>query len=176
MVETYDPKTGPKLWDTAIERIKTMVLSGKALSAGASGGKDSTAVTILLLEALRQLVEEGHQNLPTCFVMNSNTRRENPMIAGYCEEYLTKVSIFARKNGLPLEVHQVEPPLTARFSWTCIARGKLPRFPGQSRDCAVSEKINPMKNLVKALEKEHGNEIIALVGSRVVVTSIQLWC
>lgn len=155
-----------ELSNRVISRLKSIILSGKSASCGFSGGKDSTAVVILMLESLRQLVEEGHDHLPKCYILNSNTRRENPLIDSYAEHTLSMISVFSAKHSLPVSVHQVQPSLTGRFTYYCLGRGKLPRFAGQTSDCAVNEKITPQQKLVKQLERENTHEIITLLGTR----------
>lgn len=163
MEHTWD---NTQFWEPTINKIQSLLLSNQALSVGFSGGKDSTCVLVVFLEAIKRLVESGHTNLPTCYVLNANTRREMPLIASYAEYVLVQLQIYCASNKLPVEVHQVEPDLTGRFTWYCLARGKLPRYAGQSSDCAVMEKINPQQNLVKRLQQENGIEIVALVGTR----------
>lgn len=163
-MEMHDESS--KFWEEPITKLQTLLLSGHSLSVSWSGGKDSTCVLILFIEAMRRLVAEGHTNLPNCTVINSNTRREMPMMDVYAEEAMVLISVYCARNNLPIEVHRVEPSLSGRFIWTCVGRGKLPRYPGMSRDCAMDEKIKPQQNLVKELERQQGRPFIALVGSR----------
>ncbi len=123
--------TGEKpVWEESVERLMNLLKSGYSLSVGFSGGKDSTCVLIIFLEALRRVVAEGVSNIPTCYVLNSNTKREMPLVDSYAEWSLTQIRVYAAKNNLPVEVHQVKPSLTGSFNYYCIGRGKLPRFPG----------------------------------------------
>lgn len=156
----------PPPWEESVERLISLLKSGYSLSVGFSGGKDSTCVLIIFLEALRRLVEEGHSDIPKCYVLNSNTKREMPLIDSYAEWSLTQITIYCARHNLNVEVHQVKPSLTGSFNYYCIGRGKLPRFPGQSRDCAISEKIIPQQKLIKKIESESNREIITLLGSR----------
>ncbi|EJE4724707.1 hypothetical protein ASL83_003475 [Vibrio parahaemolyticus] len=154
------------VWEVSVNRLINLLKSGYSLSVGFSGGKDSSCVLIIFLEALRRLVAEGHPNIPKCYVLNSNTKREMPLIDSYSEWSLTQISIYCARHNLPVEVHQVKPSLTGSFNYYCIGRGKLPRFPGQTRDCAIGEKIQPQQKLVKRLEAENDSEIITLLGTR----------
>ncbi len=154
------------VWEESVERLMNLLKSGYSLSVGFSGGKDSTCVLIIFLEALRRVVAEGVANIPTCYVLNSNTKREMPLVDSYAEWSLTQIRVYAAKNNLPVEVHQVKPSLTGSFNYYCIGRGKLPRFPGQTRDCAIGEKIQPQQKLVKKIESESNCEIITLLGTR----------
>ncbi|MEZ8028580.1 hypothetical protein [Enterovibrio norvegicus] len=162
-VHQYQPEP---FWEETIENIQSLILNNYSISIGWSGGKDSTCVLILFLEAMRRLVVAGHSNLPKCIVLNSDTRREMPLIASYAEYSITQIEIYCAKNKLPVSVHQVQPSLSSRFMWTTIGRGKMPRFAGMSRDCSVDEKITPQQRLVKRLEKENQVEYITLLGTR----------
>lgn len=156
-----------RFWEHPIQNIQALLLSGNSLSVSYSGGKDSTCILILFLEAMRRLKSDGHPNIPRCVVLNSNTRREMPLIEQYTELSLTQIQMYCSKHRLPIDVHQVQPSLSGRFSWYCIGRGKLPRYVGMSHDCAVNEKIQPMQRFVKKLEAELNVEFISLIGSRV---------
>lgn len=153
-------------WEKPIAHIQSLLLTGNSCSVGFSGGKDSSCVLILFLEAVKRLVEDGHQNIPTSVVLHSNTRRDMPLIASYAEWSLTQIEVYCAIHKLPVQVHQVEPSISGRFTWSCLGRGKLPRWPGASRDCAIDEKINPQKKLVTKLERELGTTFVALLGSR----------
>ncbi|HAS8195745.1 TPA: hypothetical protein I7682_17845 [Vibrio vulnificus] len=153
-------------YEKAIERLQTLMRSGFSLYASYSGGKDSTCCVILLLEAIKRLINDG-EHVPQCYISNTNTRREMPQIHQYLEGVMTKMTQYAVKNGLPVEVMTVEPPLTSRFTWTTVGRGKLPRYVGaKSRDCAIDEKIRPSNSMVKRIESQASGKVIALVGSR----------
>ncbi|MEZ8733835.1 hypothetical protein [Vibrio sp. 10N.239.312.D08] len=165
-IVAVDSLENKPVWEESVERLINLLKSGYSLSVGFSGGKDSTCVLIIFLEAMRRVIAEGSTSVPKCYVLNSNTKREMPLIDSYAEWSLTQITIFAAKNNLPVEVHQVKPSLTGSFNYYCIGRGKLPRFPGQSRDCAISEKIQPQQKLVKKIEAENNCEIITLLGTR----------
>lgn len=165
-IVAVDSVENKPVWEESVERLINLLKSGYSLSIGFSGGKDSTCVLIIFLEAMRRVIAEGHPNIPKCYVLNSNTKREMPLIDSYAEWSLTQIQIFAAKNNLPVEVHQVKPSLTGSFNYYCIGRGKLPRFPGQTRDCAIGEKIQPQQKLVKKIEAESNCEIITLLGTR----------
>ncbi|MFC5079652.1 hypothetical protein VTH8203_00827 [Vibrio thalassae] len=157
--------TSEEKMELAISRLKNLLRSKYSISSSYSGGKDSTVCVILMLEAMRQLKQEG-EYVPNCYIMNSNTRRDMPMMNIYLEESLSNIRVFCAKHDLPVEVVQVEPSIAGRWTWTCLGRGKLPRYPGQSVDCSVDEKITPMQRQTKLIEDENIHEIITLVGTR----------
>lgn len=149
-----------------INRLKNLLRSGYSLSCSCSFGKDSTCVLILLLQAIKEMVEDG-EHVPQCFLLTVDTRREMPQMSQYVLGAVANLQVFVARNRLPLEVIEVQPPISGRFTWTTLGRGKLPRYVGMSRDCAVDEKINPSQKILKQLEKQTSGKVIALVGSRV---------
>ncbi|EGR5063497.1 hypothetical protein C1E47_15765 [Vibrio cholerae] len=154
-----------KIIDDAIAKIQTLLRSGYSLSIGYSGGKDSTCVLVLTIEAVRRMLDAG-EYVPQCYVTTSNTRREMPEMEQYMLDKLVALSIFIARNNLPFEILEVEPSLSGRFTWTCIGRGKLPRYVGQSRDCARDEKIVPQQKAIRKIQKDSGGNVVMLVGSR----------
>jgi 3'-phosphoadenosine 5'-phosphosulfate sulfotransferase (PAPS reductase)/FAD synthetase len=151
--------------DNALENIKALLKSGHHLSVGYSAGKDSSCVLILLLEAIRQLLEE-RVHVPHCYVMNSNTRMEMPQMDYYVMGQLMQLRNYIAKHNLPVSVEEVEPSLSGRFTWTVIGRGKLPRYVGQSRDCFRDMKIVPQQRLIRQLKAESNGDYISMEGVR----------
>ncbi len=152
--------------EDAIKKIQSLLQSGKSLCCSFSGGKDSTCVLILFFEAIRRLVEAG-ESVPPCYITNSNTRREMPSMNNYLMGVINNITMHIARHKLPVEFIEVEPSLSGRFAWTCLGRGKLPRYEGMSRDCARDEKIAPQQRQLKMIERECGGVVISLLGSRI---------
>lgn len=152
--------------EAAISRLDLWLSEGRPLCVALSWGKDSTAVLVLLLEAMRRRKDKG-QSLPCCYAITSDTTIENPALAGYFEMMGGELERYCIRAGLPLEYRQVTPPLSATFSYVTVGRGKLPRYPGMSRDCSVDWKIQPINKAKRAIEQETGQPIITLVGTRI---------
>jgi 3'-phosphoadenosine 5'-phosphosulfate sulfotransferase (PAPS reductase)/FAD synthetase len=156
--------------ENAISKIQSLLRSGISLSVGWSGGKDSTCVLILLVESIRRLLAEGVV-VPKCWVTNANTRREMPAMDNYIAGMMLELEVFLAKARprIDIEVVEVTPGVTGRFTWTTIGRGKLPSYPGMGRDCAVDEKIRPQQRMMKSIKREaaySGTEIVQMLGVR----------
>lgn len=152
--------------EAAISRLDSWLGESRPLCVALSWGKDSTAVLILLLEAMRRRQEAG-LSLPHCYAITSDTTIENPALAEYFEFMGGELERHCQRQGLPLEYRQVTPPLAATFAYVTIGRGKLPRYPGMSRDCSVDWKIQPINKAKRIIELETGQPIITLVGTRI---------
>lgn len=151
--------------EIVIGYITELLLQGFGLSASMSGGKDSTAVVILMLEAIKRLKEKGAA-VRRCYILNSNTLIDMPALDDYLIDVFSNIEMFVAKHGLDVCIERVIPPCSGRFTWITLGRGKLPSFPGGSRDCAIDMKIKPMQSRITQIEKEAGGRIISLVGSR----------
>ncbi|WP_421295764.1 phosphoadenosine phosphosulfate reductase family protein [Aeromonas sp. 604534] len=151
--------------DSAVNPMVEWLKRGRGLCCSLSWGKDSTAVLVLMLEAMKRAKEAG-VTLPKCFAITSDTTIENPALDAYFEHMAGELEMFCAREGLPMEYHQVSPPLSATFHYVTVGRGKLPRYPGMSRDCSVDWKIEPIIKAKKALAKEAGHQVISLVGTR----------
>lgn len=152
-------------YEQVIENLQCLLRAGNSLSVGWSGGKDSTVCLILTIEAIARMNASG-EHVPRCYVQSVNTKIEMPAMEQYLAGALVNLEVFVARTGLPIEVIEIVPPLSGRFTWTTLGRGKLPRYPGQSRDCARDMKINPQRKVVKRIQKETGDNVIAIIGSR----------
>lgn len=153
------------LIDEAVEPLIEWLRLGYSLCISLSWGKDSTAVLVLTLEAMKRAKAAGI-DVPQCFAITSDTTIENPALGIFFEVMSGELERFCVLNSLPLEYIRVEPPLSASFFYVTVGRGKLPRYPGMSRDCSQDWKINPIIKAKKELAKQHGKPIISLVGTR----------
>ncbi|HCE4694563.1 TPA: hypothetical protein NGU23_004170 [Vibrio parahaemolyticus] len=158
--------------EIAIDKIQSLLRSGFHLSCGWSGGKDSSCVLILLLESIKRMKAQG-EFVPKCYVSNANTRREMPAIDNYIAGVINSLYTFIAKEDLDVELLEIEPPLSGRFMWTTIGRGKLPRWVGMGRDCATDEKIRPQQRVMKQIERECAGKVISLVGTRTEESSMR---
>ena len=154
--------------ETVIGRIEGLLEQGYSLCSATSFGKDSSAVLVLMLEAMRRFQEKGGE-LPECFVSHSNTQIENPAMDSYTGEMIQSLEAFIDEHQLPLQVVLAEPSLTSSFFYTTIGRGKLPRFvDSKSRQCSVDWKVRPQEKALKSIRKQVGQhqDLVMLVGSR----------
>ncbi|WP_063664249.1 phosphoadenosine phosphosulfate reductase family protein [Aliivibrio fischeri] len=153
------------LVEETIKNIQSLLRNGYSCSVSFSGGKDSSAVLVLFLEAVKRMIL-NNEPVPHCYITNSNTRREMPSIDNYLMGVLSQLSVYIAQNNLPITIVEVEPSLSGRFTWTTLGRGKLPRYEGQTHDCAIQEKIVPQQRAMKEMERATGGKIVALLGSR----------
>ncbi|GAA4493657.1 phosphoadenosine phosphosulfate reductase family protein [Pseudaeromonas paramecii] len=153
------------LIDEAVMPLIEWLRDGYSLCISLSWGKDSTAVLILALEAIRQAKQQGI-TVPQCFAITSDTTVENPALEVFFETMAGELERYCAVNQIPVQYIKVEPPMTASFFYVTVGRGKLPRYPGMSRDCSQDWKIHPIIRQKKALAGTEANKIISLVGTR----------
>ena len=134
---------------------------------GFSGGKDSTVLLTLDWIALKRIRED----FPTPFqlkrpvhVVCNDTMVENPIIASYVEEVLTKIETAAREQNLPIFVKKTTPKLEESFWVNVIGRG-YPVPNNTFRWCTDRLKIRPTSSFLLDQIDEKG-EAIVLLGTR----------
>ncbi|MBY5980541.1 DNA phosphorothioation system sulfurtransferase DndC [Ferrimonas balearica] len=129
---------------------------------GYSGGKDSTAVVILVYLALLAL-EESKRTKPV-YVVASDTLVETPLVVDHVNKSLDAIGNQAKRDGLPLTTHKVMPKPHQTF-WSCLL-GKGYPAPTQSfRWCTERMKIDPVSDFIKDKISRH-EEVIVVLGSR----------
>lgn len=182
----FPPKDPRKVFATVPEHIASMpvdpdnVFTAKAKTVATlkwlvsqsrvqvafSGGKDSSAVMICMLEALKQNKAEGVKSYPIR-VLNSETNMENPEIIANMNRDLAKIHEYAQANGLDVEVIQVKPDLTDTFQVAIVGGRVLHTFPNKGAQCSDTWKVKPMNKLREAWAKEIGDEpIVTVTGIR----------
>lgn len=134
---------------------------------GFSGGKDSTVLLTLVWMALLRIREE----MPNPFqlrrpvhVVCNDTMVENPIIASYVEDVLSKIGIAAREQNLPIFVKKTTPKLEETFWINVIGKG-YPVPNNTFRWCTDRLKIGPTSNFLLEQLDEKG-EAIVLLGTR----------
>ncbi|MFL9886851.1 hypothetical protein PQR66_27680 [Paraburkholderia agricolaris] len=162
--------------EAAIAAMVSLILSGHSLCGTASGGKDSGCTTILLLEAIRRVADEG-QPQADHFIMSANTMIENPSLLSHLDLMLAEIQDHADAEGLPVTVHVATPSLAAQFVVSTIGRGTLVRTPENGvrkgkriRACAADWKVEPQNRLRAKLQHDvvasGDREIITVLGNR----------
>jgi len=153
-----------------IEWLISLLEKGHPLSISYSAGKDSSAVVVLALEAIRRCVERG-DNIPQCYITHSNTLIENPAMGVYADSMLESLCKFSKKNKLPVEVIKVTPSMSSSFVYATIGRGKLPRFVNSAhRECSIDLKVRPqqkaLKRVLKNASHNSSRPVVVLTGLR----------
>ncbi|ANJ76482.1 hypothetical protein PQH03_28670 [Ralstonia insidiosa] len=162
--------------EAVIVILMDKIAAGHGLQVGYSGGKDSTCVAILMLEAVRRSCLAGVQQARH-YIATSNTTIENPSISNHLHIALEEFRAFCEENDLDVGVHIAEPSLAAQFVVSTVGRGTLLRTPENGvrdgkviRACADDWKVKPLGRLRALLEKEAVaagfRETIVLLGTR----------
>lgn len=120
-------------------------------AVGWSGGKDSSCVGGLVVQALMSLPPEKRWR-EVHFVM-SDTIMENPQLDIYMEEQREQLSKFAAKHNLPIHVQQVKRPEDHSYFYLVIGRGyPLPQKNGGARWCTDRLKLKPQAKYLKDID------------------------
>lgn len=145
------------------KRIQEIYLGDKRpWVIGYSGGKDSTAVTQLVFNALSEL--ESSQRLKPVYVISTDTLVETPLILDYISDTLEKISKEAQRREIPLTVHKLTPEIQDSFWVTLIGKGyPCPRQ--KFRWCTDRLKIKPANKFIHEKISQFG-EVIVLLGVR----------
>ena len=158
--------------EAAIASITRVIQQGHCAVSLLSGGKDSSVVTVLALEAIRRLKVQGYL-LATHFVSSSSTGLENPELEHNLLEMHAAIEAFVARHDLPVQVKMVYPALPKTFQVSTIGRGTLPRFVENGtkhRSCSVDWKVLPQQRLAtdlraRSLADGH-RETVSLLGTR----------
>jgi DNA sulfur modification protein DndC len=127
---------------------------------GWSGGKDSTVLLNLTLQAIKMLPEE-QQKKRTLYVVMSNTMMENPILDEYAHIQVNLLKQYVKQNNLPVEVDMVMRKDAQSFFYLVIGKGyPLPKNTS-TRWCTHKLKIEPINNFLS-----DKNICLMFVGSR----------
>ena len=130
---------------------------------GFSGGKDSTAVTRLVFEALAALSPE--QRSKPVFVVSSDTLVETPLVVNLIRDALDSMRKAAEEQGLPLEVAQPVTPHVDQTFWVSLIGKGYPAPTKQFRWCTERMKIDPVSEFITDKVAAYG-EVVVVLGSR----------
>ena len=89
---------------------------------GLSGGKDSTALTMYLLETMEQLpppIRNQKKVIITCV----NTLVEAPPVIDHVHTFIERLRLYIQDRGLPVEVVMLVPEFEQTFWSNVIGRG-----------------------------------------------------
>jgi DNA sulfur modification protein DndC len=130
---------------------------------GYSGGKDSTAVTRLVFEALASLSPE--QRTKPVFVVSSDTLVETPLVVDLIRQTLDQMRHAARDQGLPIEVAEPVTPKVSETFWVNLIGKGYPAPTRQFRWCTERMKIDPVSEFITDKVAQYG-EVVVVLGSR----------
>lgn len=149
----------------AITAILNIFKRGQAVSVSFSGGKDSSVLMHLTIQAALQAKELGLS--PYVAVLSSDTGVENPEVSMLLRREHTKISRTLQAAGIAHEVLLTQPSLATSWAVRILGGTKLPSFPGNSHDCSVDYKVAPIASARKGLFKKLGaHNVVTLIGTR----------
>ena len=158
--------------EATVEAIKKVLLAGKHLVVATSFGKDSSMLLMLAIRALEEVIAI-HGKSPTVYVINSNTKIENPKLDVFSRQEARKVRAYARDRGLPLEMRIASPSVSGNYLVNIIGGRLLASTPDNGRACTTELKIRPINRLKKRIARELGlkgserrDGIVTLIGKR----------
>jgi len=114
---------------------------------GLSGGKDSTAVTMHLIETLESLPPHIRRK-KTCYVTCVNTLVEAPPVIDHVHRFIEELRDYAKNRELPIEVVELVPEVEQTFWVNLIGRG-YPTPVREFRWCTDRMKIRPQTKFIK---------------------------
>lgn len=128
-----------------------------------SGGKDSTALLMLVWEAIAQL-NQIEQKARQVYVICNNTLVENPRVLQFVNKQLDAIQQKSLELGMPFKVDQTTPQLENSFWVNLIGKG-YPAPNNMFRWCTERLKISPTTQYIKDKISDYGEAII-LIGTR----------
>ncbi len=133
---------------------------------GLSGGKDSTAVTMHMLETLESLPPPIRRR-KKCYVTCVNTLVEAPPVIDHVHKFIDELRKYVRDRELPVEVVELSPEVDQTFWVNLIGRG-YPTPVREFRWCTDRMKIRPQQRFIEENEETFGSPPIVhfLLGTR----------
>lgn len=155
----------------ALAAITLILRANRKLIIAYSGGKDSTAVLLMALNAARALSAEG-VTFPPILITHGDTGIENPTVVSLVRRELGKACAFGRQHGFEVQAEIAKPLLNDTWAVAVLGGRKLPTFANSTtRDCTVMFKIAPMERLRNRILREEkaqwrGGPPVTLIGTR----------
>ena len=146
--------------DRVVADVAELYLSdGAPWVVGYSGGKDSTAALTLVWLALRKIPFE--QRTKPVHVITTDTLVENPVVAAWVNNSLTRIREAADPEGLPIEPHRLLPDISDTFWVNLIGRG-YPAPRNKFRWCTERLKIKPSNSFITRVVRQNGEAVLVL--------------
>ena len=133
---------------------------------GLSGGKDSTALTMYLLETMEQL-PPPIRNQKRVFITCVNTLVEAPPVIDHVHKFIERLQLYIEDRGLPVEVVELTPDPEQTFWSNLIGRG-YPTPVREFRWCTDRMKIRPATTFIEERAEIFGDPPVVhfLLGTR----------
>ncbi|MHB1704741.1 MAG: phosphoadenosine phosphosulfate reductase domain-containing protein [Acidithiobacillus sp.] len=143
------------------------VLRHRQVSVAWSGGKDSSVILGLTIQAAQSLLADGVVLNAPILITHGDTLVENPEIRAYADGEIARLHDYAERHAIPLQVHVAQPNLTESWQLRVIGGRALPSFPGANHDCTTDLKIKPMHRLRKRLsDRREPSSMVTVIGTR----------
>ncbi|TRX56696.1 DNA phosphorothioation system sulfurtransferase DndC [Thalassomonas sp. M1454] len=153
---------GSHLSDFVAETQRAYLADNRPWVIGYSGGKDSSAVMVLVYIALLGLDKEERSK--PIYVVASDTLVETPVVVDHVNNSLKAIQTGAERDGLPITAHKVTPKTKETFWSNLLGKG----YPAPTRSfrwCTERMKIDPVSTFIKDKVSQH-DEVIVVLGSR----------
>ena len=133
---------------------------------GLSGGKDSTALTMFLLETMEQLPPPV-RNQKRVYITCVNTLVEAPPVIEHVHKFIERLHLYIEDRGLPVEVVELTPDPEQTFWSNVIGRG-YPTPVREFRWCTDRMKIRPAVKFIDERMEIFGDPPVVhfLLGTR----------
>lgn len=130
---------------------------------GYSGGKDSSLLVSLVIEAVSRLPEKDRTK--KIFIVTSDTGVENPIVKRYMHTSSEKINEFSKAHHANIQADIIYPDVAQSFWSLVIGLGYPTPEPPGFRWCTERLKIMPMNKYTNAIIQKYG-EVILLLGVR----------
>jgi DNA sulfur modification protein DndC len=153
-----------KMIDDIVAGIRALYLADqRPWVVGYSGGKDSTLLVSLVIDAVAG-IEEASRDKEVAVVC-TDTRVEIPAVAERVTAELQLMRNHAERERLRISTHLLSPKIEQSFWVNIIGRGYPP--PNRSfRWCTQRMKIDPVSEFIRARLGTTWGEAIILLGAR----------
>lgn len=126
---------------------------------GSSQGKDSSTVTLIVIEAFRQAIAEKTIEPNRPLIMTTvNTKGEAIAMNFYVHYARKRIIDYCKKHAINLRYDIVSPSLNNEFFVRYAGAQKLPATPGRNGDCSIILKLNPNQRFIKSIVNEFDND------------------
>ncbi len=146
------------------QEIRELYLNDdRVLLVGFSGGKDSSLVLAITLEALTELpIESLHK---TVYVLYSDTLMELLPVQEHTYSVLDSTEKFSKKNNLPIKVIHAKPKLEDTM-WSMMIGKGIRASSTDNRWCTTRLKTDVQQRILKETFNTEDFSTISIVGSR----------
>lgn len=118
-----------------------------------SGGKDSTLVSVIIVELLSRKVLPASVQVE---IIYGDTLIEIPPMGTFADKFLNEIRARAEKEKLSIQVHKAIPPVWHRYWFLILGKGYPPPH-NRFRWCTDRLKIWPSAKLIK--NRKNGNTV-----------------